>query len=165
MAICLPLIMMGLLIQLSSNARADEKNNIEPNPYILIVNSENPHYELTKEFVQRIYLGKEKTWPDGSRVSPFNLAFGNKAREQFGKQVLGKDHAQLKSYWVRQIFTGMNRPPKEVEDDKAMIERIKQNPDSIGYIGKESEHLIKKADGVKIVQLKSVGEKSFFGSN
>jgi hypothetical protein len=50
--------------------------------------------------------------------------------------VLGRSTSQISAYWSKQVFTGKGIPPKEVQDDSAVISLISNNKDAIGYVDK-----------------------------
>ena len=41
---------------------------------------------------------------------------------------------QLKAYWAKLVFTGQGTPPKEVDNDAAVLKLVAENPNIIGYI-------------------------------
>jgi len=84
--------------------------------------------------ISRIFLGKAKSLPGGTKVIPVNLERGSATREEFNEKVLGKSGSQLKSYWSRLVFTGKAQPPKDTGTDKDVIDLIKSNPNIIGYV-------------------------------
>lgn len=89
---------------------------------------------LTVEQVSKIFLGRDKTFPDGSQAVPAALADGNAATEAFNSSVLKKSASQLKSYWSKLVFTGKGTPPKEFGSDAELIQLIGSNPNLIGYV-------------------------------
>lgn len=89
---------------------------------------------LSAEDVQRLFLGKLKSFPGGADASPVNLKEGQSAREQFNQAVLGKSEAQLKAYWSQLVFTGKGTPPKELDNDDAVKAFVAATPAGIGYI-------------------------------
>ena len=84
--------------------------------------------------IERVFLGKTKALPGGTKVIPINLESGNAARDEFNEKVLGKSDSQLKSYWSRLVFTGKAQPPKDVGSEADVINLVKSNPNMIGYV-------------------------------
>ena len=101
---------------------------------------------VSKKDISRIFLGKSKSLPGGQKVIPVALTEGNAARDEFNEKVLGKSDSQLKSYWSKLIFTGKGKPPKELATDADVVGSVSSNPESIGYVSKESV-----TDGVKVL--------------
>jgi ABC-type phosphate transport system substrate-binding protein len=100
----------------------------------VIVSASNGNASLDKNTVSKIFLGKTKSFPDGSQALPVDQDEGAAAREAFNSTVLGKSGSQLKSYWSRLIFTGKGTPPKASGDDASVKALVSKNPNMIGYI-------------------------------
>ncbi len=89
---------------------------------------------LDKSAVSRLFLGKSKTFPDGTQAIPLNQSESSAATEQFNSKALSKSASQLKAYWSKLVFTGKGTPPKVVDNDAAVLELVASNPNSIGYV-------------------------------
>ena len=89
---------------------------------------------LSSEDVQRLFLGKLKSFPGGGEATPVNQKEGQPAREQFNQAVLNKSESQLKAYWSQLVFTGKGTPPKELDNDDAIKTLVASTPGAIGYI-------------------------------
>lgn len=100
----------------------------------VIVSASNPNSTMDQTTVSKLFLGKAKSFPDGSQALPVDQDEGSAARETFNSTVLGKSASQLKSYWSRLIFTGKGTPPKPSGDDAAVKAIVANNPNIIGYI-------------------------------
>lgn len=90
--------------------------------------------ELSEKDIQRIFLGKQKSFPSGEGAIPVDQNKGSAVRDAFFASVLGKSEQQVKSYWSRLVFTGKGTPPKEVGDSAAVLKLVATNPNTIGYI-------------------------------
>ena len=100
---------------------------------IVIVNPGNTT-TMTQKQVQRIFLGKLKTFPNASIVIPIDLPQKSDTRIEFSRLVIKKDMRQVSSYWSRLIFTGKGLPPKQVNTGEEARELVARNPDAIAYI-------------------------------
>ena len=89
---------------------------------------------LDQDTVNKIYLGKTKSFSNGSSVIAINLKEGLPIRTGFDKAILNKSASQVKSYWSKLLFTGKGTPPQEVGSDAEMIALISTNPSAIGYV-------------------------------
>lgn len=89
---------------------------------------------LSAEIVQRIYLGRDKSFPDGNQAVPVALPESAPNTEAFNNEVLKKSSSQLKAYWSKLVFTGKGTPPKTVVSDEEMMQLIGANPNLIGYV-------------------------------
>lgn len=100
----------------------------------VIVSNNNPNTAIDQATVGKIFLGKTKSFPDGSQAVPIDQDDGAAARNTFNSTILGKSSSQLKSYWSRLIFTGKGTPPKQSGNDAAVKQLVANNPNIIGYV-------------------------------
>lgn len=100
----------------------------------VIVSTNNPNGDMDKTTVSKIFLGKAKSFPDGTQAVPVDQNEGSAVRDTFNSTLLGKSASQLKSYWSRLIFTGKGTPPKQSGDDAAIKALVANNPNIIGYV-------------------------------
>ncbi|WP_334031206.1 phosphate ABC transporter substrate-binding protein [Alteromonas sp. P256] len=111
----------------------------------IIINANNTS-GIDIEMVKRIYLGKSKAFPDGSRAIPLTFETGNGLRDIFNKNVLGKSESQYSAFWSKLVFTGRGTPPEMISNEDEMLTLVATNPNTIGFIDES------KVDGsVKIV--------------
>ena len=100
----------------------------------VIVSSSNANASVNTASISKIFLGKSKSFPDGSQATPIDHNDGTPTREAFNDKVLGKSASQLKSYWSRLIFTGKGTPPKQYASDAEVKAAVSSDPSLIGYI-------------------------------
>ena len=100
----------------------------------VIVSASNGNGSLDKDTIERIFLGKTSSFPDGSQAIPVDQNEGSAAREAFNDKVLAKSSSQLKAYWSRLIFTGKGTPPKESGNDADVVALVAKNPNLVGYV-------------------------------
>lgn len=103
----------------------------------VIVNAANTD-SLDAKTIKRIYLGKIKTFPNGDKVTVLTLNDDAPETEQFRKNALRKSNSQFKSYWSKLAFTGKGTPPTEISNNVEMINAIKSDTSSIGFIDSNS---------------------------
>jgi ABC-type phosphate transport system substrate-binding protein len=104
---------------------------------IVIVNNDNAQV-IDQRYVQRVYTGVSKAWPDGSPVFPLDQDSGGDIREAFCEQWLGRSPAAVGAIWAQNIFTGKALPPKIVAPDEQMKRIVATNRNAIGYIRRSS---------------------------
>ena len=80
------------------------------------------------------YLGKIKVFPNGEKVTVLTLEDNAPETEMFRESALNKSNSQFKSYWSKLAFTGKGTPPTEVASSADMINAIKADASSIGFI-------------------------------
>jgi len=99
----------------------------------VIVNAANAD-SFDERTIKRIYLGKMKAFPNGDKVTVLTLEDGAPETEIFRESALNKSNSQFKSYWSKLAFTGKGTPPTEVSNSAEMINAIKADASSIGFI-------------------------------
>lgn len=99
----------------------------------VIVNPANAD-ALDEQAIKRIYLGKIKAFSNGENVTVLTLTDDAPATEQFRQTALNKSNSQFKSYWSKIAFTGKGTPPTEVASNAEMINAVKSDASSIGFI-------------------------------
>ena len=116
---------------------------------VIVVSAASPIDGLSKGQVAKIFLGKSRRFPDGSKAVPLNQSEGNLERDAFYQLVSGKSPAQVKAHWSKLIFTGRGQPPKEAASNDAVKQLLTNNGVNIGYIDRTAVD-----DSVKIVAFK-----------
>jgi ABC-type phosphate transport system substrate-binding protein len=104
--------------------------------------------QLDAKQVQRIFLGKDKKFSNGSEAKPVNQASDSATRGSFDQDVLGRSSSQVSAYWSKLVFTGKGTPPEELTSAQAVIDFVANNPDAIGYVDAGSV-----TDSVKAVSM------------
>jgi len=94
---------------------------------------------LSKQEVRQIYLGINIDLSDNVTSSAITLSRKNRVRSQFNAQVIGLTESRLQSYWAHMRFSGRNKPPKEYDSIPSLLEHIKSNKGSIGYVPAQTE--------------------------
>lgn len=114
----------------------------------VVVHPNNPSNSISADQATRIFLGKESIMPDGNSVVPIDQAAGSPSRNEFYSKVVNKTPMQLNAYWSRLIFTGKGQPPKAVEDNDDVLDRVGEDPNLIGYLNSSTVD-----DTVKVILL------------
>lgn len=104
---------------------------------VVIVHPDNTN-QLDGAAVKRLFLGKEKKFPDGQPASPLNQTVDTATRQMFDEQVLERNSSQIAAYWSKLVFTGKGVPPKEVSGDAEVISSILQDANAIGYVHRDA---------------------------
>ncbi|MBN1782994.1 hypothetical protein JW948_17805 [bacterium] len=122
---------------------AQEKSNFK-----LIVNDKNPISEISRDNIAGMFLKNVLEWENGSRILPVDQTEENSIRAQFSESVLEKSVGSIKSFWRKQLFSGINTPPIELSGDNDVIDYVRNNPGAIGYVMHVSD-----TKGIKIVRI------------
>ncbi|PHI38690.1 phosphate ABC transporter substrate-binding protein [Pseudoalteromonas sp. GCY] len=99
----------------------------------VIVNPANTS-TLDENEIKQIFIGKSKSFSDGSKALPITQADGSAVTDEFNEKVLNKSSSQLKAYWSKLVFTGKGTPPKEAADDAEVLKLVASNPNLIGFV-------------------------------
>ena len=105
---------------------------------VVIVSAKSNVTSLTIDQTARIFLGKEDKFPNAQIAIPVDQGEGTEVRDEFYSKVTHKSASQLAAFWAKLIFTGEGRLPQALEDDKAVIKFVTNNPSAIGYIDENS---------------------------
>jgi len=115
--------------------------------YAVIVGKGNPISSLSKNDLKQIFLGKKRSWPDGTKVTLYSMD-DYEITSAFTTSVMNKSAQQFSTFWKKALFTGTGRPPVQVTNDAEMIQKLASDPGGIGYISKAAAD-----DTVKIIQI------------
>lgn len=99
----------------------------------IIVNKASSLTAAQASEIQRVYLGKTQKI-DGTDVTPINQTKNTSLSDTFNKTVLSKSSNQVKAYWSKLIFTGKGTPPQELNNDIEVINAVRNDVSTIGYI-------------------------------
>lgn len=99
----------------------------------VIINPANTS-EISQIDIQKIYMGKSKTFANGERAHMISLDPGNPLTTQFRAKVLNKTNSQYKSHWSKLVFTGKSKPAKEVATEAEIVNFVKSNISAIGFV-------------------------------
>ncbi|MCW8875210.1 MAG: phosphate ABC transporter substrate-binding protein [Gammaproteobacteria bacterium] len=100
----------------------------------IIAHPGNSLESIDQAEVERIYLGRSRSFPGGGSVKPLDQAPGNDMRDKFFASVLNMTEAQVTGYWSRRMFSGKGTPPDTLADDLAVKARVASDPNSLGYV-------------------------------
>lgn len=103
---------------------------------VVVVSAKSAATALTAEQASDIFLGRSSTIPGGGPAVPVDQSEGAAARDLFYQKATGKNAAQVKAYWSKQIFSGKGTPPKDAGNDAAVKALVAANPNLVGYIDK-----------------------------
>lgn len=101
---------------------------------VIIVNTDVKIDKLTRNDVINIFMGRYRKFPDGSSVQPLDIKGESIERQDFYKKLLDKSLADINAYWARLIFSGRTAPPLALGTQHDVLEKIANDPATIGYI-------------------------------
>ena len=110
-----------LLVSLASSATG----------LVVITHPESGLGQLSRTQVIQYYTGRSKTTPSGEPVAMIDV---EPERARFYQSLLGRDVAEIDTYWARLKFSGQTLPPTLVSSDDAALKRVASQRNSIAYI-------------------------------
>jgi len=123
------LAIFALLLSVPSGlVRADETE------LVLIANPQSGVETLSRDDVINIYMGRFRKLPSGLVAFPVDQASRSPERDQFYRQLLNKNLADVDAYWARLLFSGETTPPMQVPDTGTALDLVASNRNALAYI-------------------------------
>ena len=126
-----------LLIMLITTSTLNDSVSAE-NEVIIITSNDSPEYAFNRDDVRGIFSMRIQQWGDFKISNVYILPKSHESHIKLCKQVLSVLPYRLQRNWDRLIYTGTGQSPIMVETAAEMMSRIRENPGSIGYVGRES---------------------------
>jgi hypothetical protein len=114
---------------------------------IVIANSNVKVSEVSKSDLADVFTGASPSLK-GSRVTPV-LMMESVHHELFLRSFISKSDGPFRSGWKSLVFAGQAAMPKSLPNDAAVVEFVRSNPGTIGYIDNGTPH-----DGVNVIAVK-----------
>ena len=124
--------MLSNLVKMSSLLVAILFSCFSFSDVVVVGNPDTP--ELSKDLARQIFLKKKDLLPNGITAVPIDLTDRHFVKWDFYKQLVGKQPAQMHSYWSRALFNGVGSPPQQVSSAAELQEKLSKIPGAIGYI-------------------------------
>jgi len=124
-----PLVLLAVLAAaLGGGASAQEDV-----PICVVANLPASVGEVDLDLVRRLFLLRQRFWPDGSAAHPVNLPASSEIRERFSQATFGESVKELVPYWNERYFHG-TRPPPTVASEAAVLLFVERTPGGVGYV-------------------------------
>lgn len=105
------------------------------NASLVIVASVDKPFSLTKSEVKSIFMGGATS----RNLTPIALTPDNRSRALFNAKVIGMTEARIQSYWAQMRFSGRQKPPREFDNEQAIIDYLVEHPSSVAYLDSNVE--------------------------
>lgn len=104
-------------------------------PLVIVVNRANPVGNLSFTELRTIFLGGRSHWADGRRITLVMRGPGDPERKAILRDVCGMDEDQLKTHFLRGLFTGeILLSPKILATPSGVKRFVFNVPGAIGYL-------------------------------
>ncbi|MBU3006110.1 hypothetical protein [Paraglaciecola arctica] len=97
---------------------------------VVVANTDNKQIKLNRQQVRNLFMGNALPYD----LEAISLPPDNQTRVLFNTRVVGLTESRIQSYWAQMRFTGRKKQPKEIGTERAILEYIKDNPGSVGYL-------------------------------
>ena len=85
------------------------------------------------DLIRRLFLVRQRFWPDGAQAHPVNLPATSAVRERFSRAAFGQGIKDMAPYWNDRYFHG-TRPPPTVASETAVVLFLERTPGGVGYV-------------------------------
>lgn len=102
---------------------------------LIIAHSSAPVDSISRKEIKNIYLGS----PSNTFDTPLMLSTPNDVRQTFNAKVIGLSEARLQSYIAQMRFGGRALPLEEIDNIEDMLNYVRENPGSLGYVPENTE--------------------------
>lgn len=102
----------------------------------VIANKSVPEDILSSSKILDFYSKEIRVWNNGESVTVFDLKPKNEVKKTF-YNYLGISISRIKSIWLKNMLSGEGDPPKALESEEEMIQKVVETKGSIGYISAE----------------------------
>lgn len=93
--------------------------------------------EVDLDFLRRIFLLRQRFWPDGEPAHPVNLPASSPIRERFSREAFGQSVKEMAPYWNERYFHG-TRPPPSLASEQAVLLYVARTRGGVGYVKADS---------------------------
>lgn len=122
-----------LLVALFFSLGAASQETVERR-LAIIVHPNNPHDQISKNELARIFLKRQRSWSDGKRCAPIDQSGDSAIRKRFSGLVLGRSVNDMKRYWMQETMTGNAKPPISLDSSATVKKYVTKLEGGIGYI-------------------------------
>ena len=113
----------------------------------VIVNAANTQ-NLTKFQIKNIYSDYIIQWHNGKKITVYNLAADDEARETFSQAIFGESAQRQVEAEMNRKITNTIKNPTQTKNARLVAKLVAKNPNAIGYI---PTSMLKKSDKIRVV--------------
>jgi len=103
----------------------------------VIVSSQSELTSLNRKQVMGLFLGRLRSFPNGSSAKAFDHEVGSSIRARFFEGLTGKSISDIDAYWARLRYSGRASPPKVIDNMAEILKVVSQNQHAIAYIQRQ----------------------------
>jgi len=118
-----------------------------------VVNTALQKGVMTREVARNIYLLRERSWTDGTRVQVYRMSDEVSVHREFMRDVLAMSPQQFKSEWEKLVNSGLAPMVGIVRDQREMLSVIARKPNAVGYLSKDYIVLNAGGNDVQVIRI------------
>jgi ABC-type phosphate transport system substrate-binding protein len=100
---------------------------------VVIAHKDVPQKKLSKTQLLEIYTLNQARWDDGTRVKVIDMKQNTTMKQTFYEHIDMEQNA-LRKIWLKKQFTGKALPPKLVDNEQDVLDRVENTQGAIGYV-------------------------------
>ncbi|WP_370260716.1 hypothetical protein [Limnobacter sp.] len=120
---------------------------------LVLTSTSNPIQEIGVKELRSLYKGRLSRVGEQT-VIPLNKPAGSVDRTQFLSLMLNQNELDYTGYWHVRRYSGQGVPPQEVKSREDLFDRLKGNPNLLGYIWVEPGSKPELPEGIKAIKIR-----------
>lgn len=100
---------------------------------VVVTSIRNPIDNLTRSDVVKIFMGRDRRFPDGRRAIPVDAPPDSPERRRFYRLLVDRSVEQMDAYWTQLVMIGSTRPPLPMPSTQALMHELAEHSHMLGY--------------------------------
>ena len=101
---------------------------------VVVVSATSGIEKLSRDEVIDVFMGRTRKFPNGMHAMPVDISNQHPEKAMFYQTLIGRELAEVNSYWARLRFSGQGTPPLQADNTDEIIRLVADNKGAIGYI-------------------------------
>lgn len=125
-------VLLALVLFCTGGARVEAQHSHVTHQ--VVIHASNPTTTMNHTDLSRVFLKKVTVWKNGERILPVDLAPRSAIRERFSRTIHHRSVRAIQAFWQKQLYSGREVPPPELESDADVLSYLRRHPNAIGYV-------------------------------
>jgi ABC-type phosphate transport system substrate-binding protein len=123
-------------------------------PIVLVVHVSRGSQALSVTDLKNIYLGRKKTWSDGTAIQPYMRPPRGGAGFTFHRNILKMTPARYRYHWQGLQLSGQGRQPRTLTLPADVLQSVAASPGAIGYVTELEAQKFPRPPQIRILAIK-----------
>ena len=124
----------------------------KPDRIVAVLHPTNPSLELSDADMKNIFLGRKKTWSDGTPLRPFMRPHQRPAGHELLRAILKMTPARFRQHWAALELSGQGTTPKALATPSEVAARVGAAKGGISFVTEAEASAL--GTQVKVVRIK-----------